>query len=125
MDPGGRVPERLSEASLRRRRKHQERRGSHFLRGPVPLDWLAFANALPGKATAVALAIWFAAGCQKKRHDLKICQSLLERLGISRSAGYRGLSALETAGLLRVDRHRGRCPRVTILNRRNQRAECE
>jgi hypothetical protein len=34
--------------------------------------------------------------------------------GVGRFAAYRGLAALERAKLVHVERHRGRCPLVTI-----------
>jgi hypothetical protein len=40
---------------------------------------------------------------------------LVGKLEIHRKSAYRGLSALETAGLIKVVRHAGRAPIVTIL----------
>lgn len=113
-----RIAERLSETSRRRHRERQKRRQANFVRGPIPLDWLARAAPLPGKALAVGLAIWFCAGLRRRRDHLSICGTLLERFGVRRHAGYRGLTALERAGLVTVERRCGRCPRVTILTDR-------
>ena len=82
------------------------------------MDWLARAAPLSGKALAVGLAIWFWAVLHRRRDHLSICGTLLERFGVRRHAGYRGLAALERAGLVKVERHRGRCPRVTLCVRR-------
>jgi hypothetical protein len=110
-----RIPERLSELSRRRHRGRQQRRSAEFIRGPIPLGWLLNACGLPGSALPVGLAVWFGAGCQGKRQAVPICNSLLSRFGVERIPGYRGLRALEQAGLVSVERHHGRCPRVTIL----------
>ncbi len=109
-----RIPERLSATSQRRRESQHKRRQSRFLRGPIPIIWLARAGELPGAAAMVGLAIWFSSGCQKRRHGLVICNKLLAQFRVSRTAGYRGLRALEQADLITVERHRGRCPRVAI-----------
>jgi hypothetical protein len=83
-----------------------------FLRGPIPWHWLLAASALPGRALAVGVAVWFQAGLRGTRSDLPINTS---RLAVPRSSADRGLVELERAGLVTADRHRGRCPRVTIV----------
>jgi len=85
------------------------------------MSWLARASRQPGKALHVAIALWFVAGLTKTS-QVKLSRSVLDDLGVDRHAGYRGLSALETAGLVRVVRHRGRQPVVTLLE---VRGECE
>lgn len=112
--PQGRVGERLSAASVRRHKQKQKRQQAEFVCGPIPVDWIARAAALPGRALAVGLAVWFVDGT--RRSNKAVCDSLLTRFGVSRWAGYRGLRALEQGGLVTVDRHRGRCPRVAILS---------
>ena len=107
-----RIAERLSEASRRRHLAKQKRRRSEFVRGPIPLVWIARAAVLPGRALAVGLAIWFIVGAGRRSNA--VCPSLLSRFGVSRKVAYRGLRALEHAGLVKVERHRGRCPRVTV-----------
>jgi hypothetical protein len=69
---------------------------------------------------AVALALWFKAGTSKGNKPIKVTSKLLERFGVNRKAGYRGLAALESVGLVSVDRHCGRCPRVTIQEPPNE-----
>src|SRR5262245_64613619 len=79
-----------------------------FLRGPIPLSWLGPVLCLPGqKVLAVALAIWFVAGLQRKREGLKLTSATLHDFGVKdRSAKYRALNTLEQAGLIRVGRPR-------------------
>lgn len=83
-----------------------------FLRGPIPWWWLKAAMALPGRALAVGLACWLQAGLRGSRADLPVN---LSRAGIPRTSAARGLAALERAGLVRVHRHRGRKPLITIV----------
>ena len=54
-------------------------------------------------------------GTESRKSDLNLNCRRLERFGISRQACSRGLSALERAGLVSVERKVGRCPRVTII----------
>ena len=88
-------------------------RGERFLKGPIPLNWLAKAARQPGKALHVAIAIWFLAGVTRSR-NVVLSSNLMFSFGASRFSTYRGLKALEEAGLLKVIRHPGRGPRITI-----------
>jgi hypothetical protein len=89
--------------------------GEYFLRGPIPWKWLAQAARLPGKALHVANVVWFLAGIKSGR-TVALSGSVLGDLGVDRYAKYRGLEALEKAGLVSVSRHVGRNPVVTILD---------
>jgi hypothetical protein len=90
--------------------------GEEFLRGPIPLVWLSRACRLSPKALAVGLALWFKAGMSKNSPEVVASPGLLKRFGVmARRTQYQALSNLERAGLVAVDRGRGRCPRVTIL----------
>jgi hypothetical protein len=109
-----RIRERLSAESQKRLREHRRSRQSHFVAGPLPIAWLAKAQGLGGSALAVGLACWFKARVEPSRGPVPICPDLLERFGVKRVTGYRGLLALEQAGLVSVVRHRGRCPRVSL-----------
>jgi hypothetical protein len=86
-----------------------------FLKGPIPLPWLAVAATLPGKALAVGLIIWFLHGLQKT-YTVKLAPSWLRHFGVKRQAAYRGLKALENARLITVARKRGESPTVTIVD---------
>jgi len=88
-------------------------RGEKFLKGPIPLNWLAKAARQPGKALHVAIAIWFLAGVTRSR-NVALSSRLMFSLGSSRFSTYRGLKALEEAGLVTVIRHPGRGPRISI-----------
>jgi hypothetical protein len=88
--------------------------GAKFLRGPVPLDWLSSAAALPGRSLHVAMAVWFMAGLRKSR-TVPVGNVTGLQFGLDRNAKYRALEWLENAKLISVERQVGRAPVVTIL----------
>jgi hypothetical protein len=88
--------------------------GEKFLKGPIPWTWLAKAAHQPGKALHVAIALWFLAGITRKR-TVALSGAVLQALGVNRHSGYRGLAALEQAGLVSVERHSGHHSCVTLL----------
>jgi hypothetical protein len=89
-----------------------------FLRGPIPLAWLARAHEAGGSALAVGLALWFVRGVSKKLGPMKVDSSTRRRFRLSRDQTGYGLRALEAAGLARyVVRGRGHCAVVEILDR--------
>lgn len=92
-------------------------RGSQpFLRGPVPLDWLAAAHDAGGSALAVGVALWFQRGVRGDPGPVKVTSAVRRRLRLTQDQTRRGLRALESAGLARVLKGgRGRCPVVEIV----------
>jgi len=104
---------RLPQSRLQnvKTRVPRHRKGERFLRGPIPWYWLQLAMRLPGKAFHVGIGLWFLAGLEKSGRVT--CSA--SRLGLPRKTASRGLVALETAGLVKVERAAGRSPRVTIL----------
>ncbi len=107
--PGGSRANPLSQKPPR------HKAGEKFLKGPIPWNWVSLAARLPGRATQVGMVLWFLAGI-KHRRTVALSGSSLRHLGVDRYAGYRGLKALEMAGLVSVSRHAGRNPMVTILD---------
>ena len=91
----------------------QKKINGKFLKGPIPLEWLKQAAPLSGKAMQIALCIWFLIGV-KRDNTVKLSYKLLKEFGVSRSSSYRGLEALENAGLIAIERHPGRSPIVTL-----------
>jgi hypothetical protein len=79
----------------------------------IPFDWLARCTRLPGKATSIALGLWFLSGVRKST-TFRLTAEAVHLAGCSRSALYRGLSALENAGLIVVARRPGARPLITI-----------
>lgn len=93
----------------------RHRAGQRFLRGPIPWNWLLVAARLPGHALHVGVFLWYRAGLESQS-EVRLSVKKVLALGVSRSAAYRGLAALEGSGLVAVRRHRGRMPVVTILS---------
>jgi hypothetical protein len=89
-----------------------------FLRGPVPMLWLNAAARLPGKALHVGIRLWFLCGLTSSRR-VQLSLSQMQELGFDRKTAARGLLALQLAGLVEVERHQGRNPRVTIMRGRS------
>jgi hypothetical protein len=89
-----------------------------FLRGPIPMAWLAAAQGLCKSAMGIAIALWFVRGVSGKTGSLKITRAVKRHMGLTDDQSQRGIRALEAAGLLRVCKGgRGRCPVVEILSR--------
>lgn len=85
-----------------------------FIKGPIPLDWISRANALPGKAGAVGLALWFLAGVQGSR-TVKTTGEVERIAGCGRKAVYAGLLALEGSRLVITKKKPGGRPQVTLV----------
>lgn len=112
---------RLDRNTSVKSRKHSERQrvprhqdGEQFLKGPIPLNWLARAADLPGKALQLSLALWYRAGLEK-RGDIVLGNAVCAQFGVDRHAKRRALMALEQAGLVEVVREQGKNPKVTLL----------
>src|SRR5437868_5292991 len=86
-----------------------------FLRGPILWRWWARAATLRGKSLHVASVIWLLAGLRLTTLDIHLSGKRLKELGVGRCSFYRALAALECAGLISVDRKRGRSPIVSLL----------
>lgn len=76
-----------------------------FIKGPVPFDWMAAANALPGKAGAVGLALWFLRGLSGN-DTIQLTREVQQLASCCRKALYVGLSSLEEGGLITVVRRK-------------------
>ena len=98
------------------KRPPRHRKGEQFLWGPIPWLWVSAAAKLPGRALHVSLVLWRLAGI-KKDCNVRWEPSAGKYLGVNRWAAHRGLAALERAGLVAVERRRGRSPIVTILEK--------
>jgi hypothetical protein len=86
-----------------------------FIKGPIPLRWLARASAAGGSALEVGLEIWFWAGLKRSNRIAISLSRLRVSPTLSRSAASRGLQKLESAGLVRAQRLPGRKPIVELL----------
>ncbi len=104
--------ERPAKRSTTRAPRHKP--GEWFIKGPIPGGWLRRAVQHPTSAR-VAWVLWYLAGRNKSR-EVVPTHADYRRFGLSRYIGAHGLDVLEQAGLVRVRRHRGRCPVVTLLD---------
>ena len=103
----------VGEKTLPSTRRYPSREIQPYIR-TMPLAWVQRASPLKGKALAVGVAIWYAAG-RRKSLSIKLRSSLLRDFGIHRHSGYRALQELEKAGLVKAKRQRGMCPVVDII----------
>jgi DNA-binding transcriptional ArsR family regulator len=85
------------------------------IRGPLPWRWWYPAVRLPGSAAHVSVALWLRQS-EVGRRRFEFSLTGWGELGISRSSVDRGLRSLESAGLVDVQRRRGRDPVVTLLD---------
>lgn len=112
---GRSVPDsQMAELLDRPRHAATGRRRKEFVCGPIPLEWISQAARLTGKSLAVALAAWHRYRINRKR-PAKLSHATLAKFGVGRQSAARCLAMLESAGLICVQRQRGRSPVVTIL----------
>jgi len=81
----------------------------------MPVAWLKAARQAGGSALAVGLMAWHLAGLAGTHEGLRLRPSHYDAFGLSRHAVYRGLAALEWAGLVRVTRAPGAAATVDLL----------
>jgi hypothetical protein len=103
----------VHEVRLRRPATKVSHNRSRFLKGPVPWGWIIRASELPGKALIVGLCLWRLSGAMGKQ-TVTLGSAELEPFGIDRAAKSRALTVLANAGLIIVERKRGRLPVVTL-----------
>ena len=94
-------------------RQVRQRRAGRFLKGPIPMSDIAAAAKLPGKVLAVYLAVRHRADLTRSA-AVTLPASLMHELGVDKDALARALRQLEAAGLVTVERKRGRSPVITI-----------
>jgi hypothetical protein len=85
-----------------------------FIKGPIQLEWISRANALPGKAGAVGMALWFLVGVQGSR-TVKLTGEVVKIAGCGRKAVYQALDALAAADLIGCTRKAGARAVVTVF----------
>jgi hypothetical protein len=94
-------------------RRRQQRREEPF--AMVPLDWAAkVAEAAKAPEFAVCVQLLYLAW-KAKGDAFLVSNMTFAETGVSRKVKNRVLRNLERANLIRVERHNGRSPQVTIL----------
>ena len=86
-----------------------------FLRGPVPLVWLAAAGECGLKALRTGLAIWHVSGKNDWALTFPLTSTDTKRLGVDRRAKWLALRRLERAGLISTKQTGKNSVEVTIL----------
>ncbi len=89
------------------------KRAYHFIKGPIPFDWMQNAASLPGKTLAIALSLWYLKGL-KGALTFSVTSKAVGLADCSRQAYSRGLNSLVLAGLIEVDQQAGRRPVITL-----------
>jgi hypothetical protein len=88
---------------------------NHYLRGPIPWNWLKAAIAVGSGALAAGLAIWHFRALKKTTTFSVSLYQLGKWTGQSEKVMREGLHRLEHAELVKVERPPGRSPIITII----------
>jgi hypothetical protein len=98
----------------RLRRAKREREQRLFLKGPVPIDRIARAVRISGRALALLLATHFQADVSGQKW-VRLSKGLLGKFGLTRDDKKRWLPRLAEAGLVEINnRGRGRATEVRL-----------
>ena len=108
-------------------RKNRKRRRQYesYIRGPLPSGWFKKAESISGAALTVGLMLWKKAyfekcwgfdGQSKESEEMILTDRELKEWGTSRAARDRVLKKMHDMGLIRVQRHPGRSPRIQIID---------
>ena len=94
------------------------RQTAPFLGGPVPMAWLAAANAAGGSAMALGIALWFHRGLRKKYGPiLRVNAAVRKAMDLTPDQARRAIATLASKGLIHIHTGgRGRCTEVEILD---------
>lgn len=111
--------EGLQRISVGAGSRHQSRAHRERFIMKIPLRWKAIAIHLPGQASAVGDWIWYQVGMKRSRGVELSLKAMTEEFGLSACTCRRGLLALESEGLISVERRRGRKSIVTVLKLAN------
>lgn len=114
-NPAPNLPDILAKSTQDRHNRQQVCRNGEFLRGPIPLSWLAVASQCGRLALTVGILLWFRKGCSGTTTGLTVSERQFTEFGLSRQTFAKGLCKLEAAGLVTVAREPGRKLRSTII----------
>lgn len=85
----------------------------HFIQ-TIPVELVAPLYSLPKSAVFAWLACWFLHGCNRGK-PFTLNRSTALRFGLNRQNKRRGLRALESAGLIKVQHKPGRLPVISVV----------
>src|SRR3954467_6189961 len=113
--PDALIPVRPLGSSGPEGRARATRREAQFIKGPLPLGWIATAaGAGHPHALPVLLALKYKTDTLRQPW-VKPPAAVLRLLGVDKDARSRAIAALERAGLVQVQRRRGRPPLVRLV----------
>jgi DNA-binding transcriptional ArsR family regulator len=85
-----------------------------FVKGPLPVDWLS-SIAATGLPSAIWVALALKVQADRRREPwVSPPYGILDEFGVTRSSLSRAIRALEEAGILAVQRRKGRPPLVRL-----------
>jgi hypothetical protein len=90
------------------------RHKGHFIKGPLPYDWVCAASRVTPIAGLVGVGLWHVSALAESR-TFRVTNKVEELAFCSRRSLYRALNGLERVGLITVNRSRGHRPLVTLL----------
>ena len=104
-----------SQGGTRKGRRASPVRGK-FIAGPIDVSWVVQAKRLGATPLLVGLALWH---LKKLRQSdtFTVSNVMLQEWGVQPDAKSRALRALESAGLIRVERRGKRSPLVALIVR--------
>ena len=103
------------EISTTASRARSSRMVGRFLKGPIGMTDISCAARLGGRTLAIFLAVHHQTALTGQR-TVSLSKGLLVDLGVDKDAKARGLKALETAGLVTVQRVKGRATKIALAN---------
>jgi hypothetical protein len=87
-----------------------------FLKGPVPMAWLAEAHRVAsGSGTLVGNILWHLSGLKHNERTILLSNVECAKWGVSRQAKALALDKFEDAGLVTLQRRSKASPLVTIV----------
>ncbi|MDF1659430.1 MAG: hypothetical protein P1U58_17575 [Verrucomicrobiales bacterium] len=101
------------EYEQRQRERQEVRMRWRFIKGPIPVPWIAKAFSLTPSAEKCAVALCYQRGLCRK-HEFKIEPARFRELGIDDTARHRGLRALDQASLIRLQKQTSKTPAVEL-----------
>jgi len=102
------------EYEQQQRQRKQIRIHQRFIKGPIPVPWMAEAFALTPSAAKCALALYYQLGLSGS-DEFKIEPARFRELAIDDTARRRGLRDLEKAGLIRLQKQTSKSPTIKMI----------
>ncbi len=94
---------------------YKPKQGDSFIRGPIPLDWVAKLNQETPVCFKMGIYLWFIAGLAKSsRFKVNLSDKRLSLFGLSRTTASKSLKRIQKIGLVSVVRRAGQTSEVTL-----------